>query len=94
MYIYRCCVDVVDNLVLYLCGLATTSVDQPELCNRKAAGTIGPASRHSEMVTTPRATLLRSNQCVVNSKDFCFFAVKVLQRAEQYQRHEMLHKRA
>jgi len=81
MYIYHCCVDLVDNLVLYLCGLATSSVDQPELCNWKAAGAIGPASRHSEMVTTPRATLLTSNHCVVNSIEVCFFTVKVLQHA-------------
>jgi hypothetical protein len=76
MYIYHCCVDLVDNLVLYLCGLATSSVDQPELCNRKAAGAIGPASRNSEMVTTPRASLLRSNHCAVNSRDVYFFYCK------------------
>jgi hypothetical protein len=29
-------------LSLYLCGLATSSVDQPALCNRTAAGAIGP----------------------------------------------------
>jgi hypothetical protein len=94
MYIYHCCVDLVDNLVLYLGGLATSSVDQPELCNRKAAGAIGPASRHSEMVTTPRATLLRSNRCVGNSTDIYFFTVKMLQQAtpEQYQDDEILRK--
>ena len=96
MYMYRCCVDLVDNLVLYLCGLATSSADQPELCNRKAAGTIGPTSRHSEMVTTPRASLLRSNHCVVNNIDVNFFTVKVLQHTtpEQYQDDEMLHRKA
>jgi hypothetical protein len=96
MYIYHCCVDLVDNLVLYLCGLATSSVDQPELCNRKAAGAIGPASRHSEMVTTPRASLLRSNHCVVKSTEVYFFTVKMLQPAtpEQYQDDDVLHKTA
>jgi len=86
--------DLVDNLVLYLCGLATSSVDQPELCNRKAAGAIGPASRHPEMVTTPRASLLRSNHCVVNITDVYFFTVKMLQHAtpEQCQDDETLHR--
>ena len=94
IYIYHCCVDLVDNLALYLCGLATSSVDQPELCNRKAAVAIGPASRHSEMVTTPRASLLRSNHCVVNNTDVYVFTVKMLQHAtpEQYQYGEILHK--
>lgn len=85
--------DLVDNLVLYLCGLAASSVGQPELCNRKAAGAIGPASRHSEMVTTPRASLLRSNHCVVNSTDVYFDcnSVTMLQHAtpEQHQNYEI-----
>jgi hypothetical protein len=86
--------DLVDNLVLYLCGLATSSVDQPDPCNGQAAGAIGPASRHPEMVTTPRVSLLRSNHCVLNITDVYFFTVKMLHHAapEQYQDDETLYK--
>jgi len=94
VYVYHCCVDLVDNLVLYLCGLATSSMDQPQLCIGKAAGAIGSASRHSEMVTTIRASLLRSNNCVVNSPDVYSVTVIMLQHStpEQYQDDEILHK--